>query len=151
MSNIIEFERIELVWEKLMFEDLPDQPGLYQIYGTSPLYGLDTLLYIGIADSLKKRLASHLQNKLSFIGKQPNKTFRVAHCEKHLLSIVEDILIVMHKPSFNSSRLINVSEKTKDKYYYVQNHGDRGLLNIETTNYYFVHTVDIEKADLSEE
>lgn len=148
MQDNVTFERIELDWKRVNIENMPDHSGLYQIYGTSPLYGLDTLLYIGIAGNLKDRLSSHLKTELSFIGKQPNKTFRIAHFQGELLPVIEDILIVMHKPSFNSSRIINVSAKAKTKYLYIQNHGDRGLLNIETTNYYFVNPESIEKTDL---
>lgn len=139
MKRSITFEIITLEWKQVEeIEELPEEPGLYQIYGTSPVYGMNTLLYIGQAEDLKRRVPDHFDEK-STIGRQPSKTCRYTKLETELLTAVEDILIVMHKPSFNSSRLINVSKMTKEIPLYIQNHGDRGMLNLETTNYYFIN------------
>lgn len=134
----VQFEKITLDWKKELVENIPVESGLYQIYGTSPLYGMETLLYIGQAFNLKERISGHFGSDKSFIGRQPNKTVRFATLPKDLLTMVEETLIIMHKPSFNSARLINVSQKVKEKAIYIQNHGDRGILNIENTNYYFL-------------
>ena len=134
----IEFEIMTLFWKKANYEDIPTDSGLYQIYGTSPLYGMETLLYIGKAENLKLRIKSHYKSEESFIGRQPNKTIRYAILSLDLLTMVEETLIIMHKPSFNSARLIQVSQAAKTRPIYIQNHGDRGMLNIENTNFYFL-------------
>ena len=77
-------------------------------------------------------------DKKNVIGRQANLSCRFATVPEHLLSVVEQTLIVMYKPSFNSIGLKDVSKSVKEKGYYIQNHGERGLLNYETTNYYFL-------------
>lgn len=140
----IEFEIVTLDWIKADYKESPDTPGIYQIYGTSPIYGMDTLLYIGQTKSLKNRLKEHFENKDGVIGRQPNKSCRYATLSNDLLNIVEQTLIAMHKPSFNSARLIQVSTGVKLRPIYIQNHGERGMLNIENTNFYFLHPNDNE-------
>ncbi len=139
----IEFEIITLNWMKADYKDFPANSGVYQIYGTSPLYGIDTLLYIGQAKNLKTRISNHFDCENGVIGRQPNKSCRYATLDdQSLLDVVEQTLIIMHKPSFNSARLLQVSPMVKAKPYYFQNHGDRGMLNIENTNYYFLNQVN---------
>ncbi len=133
----VTFKLITLDWIKDDYRNVPEEPGVYQIYGTSPLYGVDTLLYIGQAENLRKRLKGHFEFKEGVIGRQPNKTCRYAVLHEDLLDAAEQTLIIMHKPSFNSARLINVSSGVRKDRYYIQNHGERGMLNIEVTNYYF--------------
>jgi excinuclease UvrABC nuclease subunit len=139
------FKRITLNWKKKETKEIaeiPSKRGLYQIYGTSPVYGMDTLLYIGMGENLQKRINDHISSEKSFIGRQPNKTIRYAEfpqeVESSLLAITEQILIVMYKPSFNSSSVINIKDVDKAKYYYIQNRGERGILSMEVTNYYFI-------------
>jgi len=137
----MEFEVITLDWKIIKdvedIKNLSPDSGVYQIYGDSPIYGRDTLLYIGKASNFKNRVNGHISNIESFITRQPNINFRFAKVELNLLSIVEQILIVMHKPSFNSANIIEISSKAKQKGYYIQNHGKRGLLHLEVTNFYF--------------
>ena len=137
----VEFEIVTLEWKNVNadFFNLPKTSGIYQIYGDSPIYGQNQLLYIGKAANLFDRINNgHLANENSFITRQPNKSYRYANVESELISIVEEILIIMHKPSFNSSSLINVSDATKSSYYYIQNHGERGMLHLEVSNFYFL-------------
>lgn len=145
----VTFEKIILNWEKKDYTSFPTSSGVYQIYGSSPLYGIDTLLYIGKGISLKKRISYHLGDKENVIGRQANLSCRFATVPAHLLDVVEQTLIVMYKPSFNSIGLKNVSQSVKEKGYYIQNHGERGLLNYETTNYYFL--TDLEDMIVQEE
>lgn len=140
----IEFEIITLDWRKADYNDFPNDPGVYQIYGTSPLYGMDTLLYIGQAHNLRNRIKKHFDFKEGVIGRQPNKSCRYAKVQPDLLNVVEQTLIIMHKPSFNSARLIKVSPEVTTRGFYIQNHGDRGMLNIENTNFYFLNVADKE-------
>jgi hypothetical protein len=134
----VTFEIITLEWKKKDYKDFPIESGVYQIYGSSPLYGIDTLLYIGQAKNLRKRINDHLGNEENLIGRQANLSCRYAKVSEHLLDVVEQTLIVMYKPSFNSTGLKNVHPSVREKGYYIQNHGARGLLNYETTNYYFL-------------
>ncbi|MBI1780753.1 MAG: GIY-YIG nuclease family protein [Sphingobacteriales bacterium] len=134
----ISFKIITLNWVKGDISQIPTESGVYQIYGTSPLYGIDTLLYIGQAKNLNHRLKTHFESKESVIGRQPNKSCLFATVNESLLDVVEQTLIVMHKPSFNSASLINVKPIVKSDAFYIQNHGERGMLNIEVTNYYFL-------------
>jgi hypothetical protein len=72
------------------------------------------------------------------IGRQANLSCRYAVVSEIFLDIVEQTLILMYEPSFNSIGLKNVKPSVREKGYYIQNHGERGLLNYETTNYYFL-------------
>lgn len=142
---MLTFEIVTLNWENIGYSInlIPNESGVYQIYGDSPLYGQNTLLYIGSAENLHERIANqHMRwRDISFITKQPNITFRIAKIDQSIIRIVEEILIVMHKPSFNSSSVINISPKSREHYIYIQNHGERGMLNLEVTNYYFINNI----------
>lgn len=150
MEKKIDFYKVTLDWQKVEYNSTPSKIGVYQIYGTSPIYGVDTLLYIGQTKRFDRRHKEHFDNTLGFIGRQPNLTCRFAELPNItvgkmsralLLTAVEEVLIIMHKPSFNSQRLINISkpikEITNEHLLYIQNHGERGMLNLEVTNYYF--------------
>ena len=149
-----DFEIIPLRWENAYFDwktknynVFPNASGIYQIYGTSPLYGLDTLLYIGQAKDLRYRIKQHFESSESFIGRQPNKSCRYALLDPSSLTIVEQTLIAMHKPSFNSANLINLHNDSKSRFIYIQNLGERGILNIEVTNYFFLLNPNIFNDD----
>ena len=135
--STITFEIITLDWTKANYKDFPTTSGVYQIYGT--------LLYIGQAINLNSRIKDHIDFKDGVIGRQANLTCRYAVAPKEQLNIIEQTLIVMYKPSFNSIGLKNVSQSVKEKGYYIQNHGERGLLNHETTNFYFLNHNQLEK------
>lgn len=139
------FEIITLEWKKTTPDKFPGAPGVYQVYGTSPLYGVDTLLYIGKATNLNDRIKAHFDPEVGVLGRQPNKTCRFAEVPAELLDVVEQILIVMHKPSFNAASLKRVSQKLRENAYYLQNHGDRGMLNLENTNFYFLANVKLKE------
>lgn len=149
--NEIKFRIITLNWVKADYGNFPNKPGFYQIYGTSPIYGMDTLLYLGKSKNLKDRITQHFESTESFIGRQPNKSCRYALLSDNVimleettlpkdsidysLNMIEETLIVMHKPTFNSARLVKLAPHLNAIY--IQNHGERGMLNIETTNFYF--------------
>lgn len=151
-NNIfIRFRIITLDWmftvpERKGFADysfnVPDKSGLYQIYGWSETYGENALLYIGKAVSLKTRLDQHL-NQDSSISRQQALSIRYAvykvnEAEKGLFNLeaLESILIAVHKPSMNSQN-INSLRSIKEPVL-IQNHGERGALNIQITNSYWV-------------
>jgi hypothetical protein len=147
--EVVTFEKITLEWIMEEYSKFQDESGVYQIYGSSPLYGIDTLLYIGQAKNLRNRVKYHLGDKENVIGRQANLSCRYAIVPKNLLNVVEQTLTVMYKPSFNSMGLKNVTDDVRRKGYYIQNHGQRGMLNYETTNYYFL--TSLEKMIMQEE
>jgi excinuclease UvrABC nuclease subunit len=128
-------------------EKLPKVSGIYQIYGDSPIYGQNVLLYIGKSINIVHRINVHEKDSGDPVTRQPNRSFRYALLDESKLSEIEDILIVMHKPSFNSSQMKDVGEKAKSKFIYIQNHGERGMLHLEVTNFYFVKGIH-ETTDL---
>ncbi|PUZ23430.1 hypothetical protein DCC81_23925 [Chitinophaga parva] len=134
----ITFEIVTLKWQSLKYTEVGDACGVYQVYGTSPLYGIDTLLYIGRSINPKARLKDHFEFTEGALGRQPNKSCRFAEVAGELIEIVEATLIAMYKPSFNIAGLNNVEYKAKERAIYIQNHGERGMLNYENTNYYFL-------------
>lgn len=107
----IEFERVTLDWEKNTCHNAPSTSGVYQIYGTSPLYGIDTLLYIGHADNLNRRLKEHFEHHDKAIGRQPNKSCRFAQFTDvaglALLKNIEQTLIVMYKPRHYPAKCVS--------------------------------------------
>jgi hypothetical protein len=111
--------------------------GLYLIYGDSLLYGRNVLLYIGRSVDVGGRLQAHLQED-GFIGRQPNLSYRFANADEKTIKILEPLLIVMHKPSFNSANLQDLPPESKSHPILIHNHGERGSLLLEVSNYYFL-------------
>lgn len=134
----MEFEVVTLEWRRLLEnESGPAEPGLYQIYGDSALYGRDVLLYIGQAGSLVARLAQHFS--LSPVTRVNNVCVRVAPCEPQLLDVAESILIATHKPSMNAEYIHTPKmPEAVERPYLIQNHGERGALSLQVTNSYWV-------------
>ena len=120
--------------------DIPNTAGLYQIYGASSIYGLNSLLYIGKSKNLKARLNNHLSED-TMISRQQNLSIRYACVSSdqsdidNILEIVETINIAIHKPCLNSKSIITPYKKS---LYLVENHGERGVLNLQVTNSYWV-------------
>ncbi len=133
-----EFEIITLEWQCLADGELgPREPGLYQIYGDSAVYGRDCLLYIGQAGSLATRLDQHLA--ISPVTRVNNRSIRIARCGPALLDVAESILITTHKPSMNAEYIhAPKSPEATSRPFLVENHGDRGSLTLQVTNSYWV-------------
>jgi len=89
-------------------QDIWDKAGCYQIYGDHPVYGRDSLLYIGITNtSFKVRFKKHL---LDFIGYHVNLS--VNFCLKDEIDLqgraleeIEALLISSHMPALNKEYL----------------------------------------------
>ncbi len=120
---------------------MPNSAGLYQVYGASSIYGLNSLLYIGKTKNLKTRLNDHLL-KDTMISRQQNLSIRYASVSSdqypdtdNILEIVETINIAIHKPCLNSKSVITPYKKS---LYLVENHGERGVLNLQVTNSYWM-------------
>jgi hypothetical protein len=131
------FRVLTLDWRRLGDgEPIPAEPGLYQLYGDSLLYGRDVLLYIGQAGSLASRLGPELVN--SRMIRVNNLSVRVALCDRELLDVAESVLIANHKPSMNAEYVHSPkSPEATERLYLVQNHGDRGALTLQVTNSYW--------------
>jgi len=154
-NMLITFKIITLDWkltvpEKKAFAkyllNVPEEPGLYQIYGWSETYGENALLYIGKANNLKTRLSQHF-NEDSSISRQQTLLIRYAEVEEKLFNLeaLESILIAVHKPSMNSQN-INSLRNIKEPVL-IQNHGERGALNIQITNSYWVDQTEENEND----
>lgn len=98
---------------------------LYQIYGTHPIYGPETLLYIGKSE--QKNIADRIKNHTwidnqandckiyiatcgTFINwnewnNDKNKRYDMYDCDKIKISSIESLLIYAHQPSYNSQSL----------------------------------------------
>ncbi len=80
---------------------LPGKPGVYQFYSDK-----DEILYIGKAKNIKKRVASHIQNKNKYAKNQllMTKTKRIEHVvvdnESEAL-LLENNMIKKYKPRYN--------------------------------------------------
>jgi len=92
-----------------------DDYGVYQIYGTHPIYGSDVLLYIGKADrqTLGVRIPQH--DKWAYTSDSNNVKVYTGHLGANeevsdeewsrLIDIAERLLIFTHKPAYNSSNI----------------------------------------------
>ena len=92
-----------------------DDYGLYQIYGTHPIYGSDVLLYIGKAEqqTLGVRIQQH--EKWAYTSDANNIRVYTGHLGANtevsdeewtkLIDIAERLLIYTHKPAYNSSNI----------------------------------------------
>ncbi len=131
--------RIDIIWEGPLTADTAhnlhssDDYGIYQIYGDHPVYGSETLLYIGRSRGQKfgVRIKEHdvepwLGSSSQFyVGRLCGET-QVKNKEwNHRIDVAEKILIYVHAPSWNSSNIqgFNVNEDT-----HIFNWRDRGLL-----------------------
>lgn len=131
------FEVITLDWEIAATpKHLPEEAGIYQCYGDSPIYGGNSLLYIGQSTDVRSRVAEHLSLN-GKLASQNGKSFRFARCPAELLTCAESILICTHKPSMNAEFIDKPSEIKKRVL--VENHGERGVLALQVTNIYWVH------------
>jgi excinuclease UvrABC nuclease subunit len=151
MSHNIEMQEtktfviVTLEWKKVSIENfehaVPSSSGLYQIYGWSETYGENALLYVGKSNNLNERLKQHI-NKDTALSRQQGLSIRYALHEGletengKSLEALESILIAVHKPSMNTQNINSL--RHTDYYVLVQNHGERGALNIQITNSYWV-------------
>ncbi|MEZ9339516.1 hypothetical protein AB4176_16705 [Vibrio splendidus] len=128
---------------------------LYQVYGSHPVYGTDSLLYIGLSDrtTIFERLNEHswIQNQADqckiFIASCGNFTGweawskdnreRYDHYEGESikLSAIESLLIYAHQPSYNSASLKSTS--FAEKPFRLFNSGRRALLLPEVSTQFY--------------
>lgn len=95
--------------------------GIYQIYGTHPIYGSDVLVYIGKASNqtFATRLKQHkwVQNTANpnelkyYIGRvSGEKTPKFQKWEDYI-NLSEQLLIYAHAPAFNSQNLNSIKDE----------------------------------------
>lgn len=96
--------------------------GLYQYYGEHPIYGQNTLLYLGSAtkQSLGKRLSQHNWHLWSatpveiYVGRLcTDKPIEIT-VARQKLCLAESILLFSHSPGFNTSNLNSIGHKGDD-------------------------------------
>jgi hypothetical protein len=95
----------------------PDDYGLYQVYGTHPVYGADTLLYIGRVEQQRfgVRLAQHgwcginpdSNRVLFYVGRLfgiPHPDTDAEWCRQ--IELAERLLIHAHQPAQNTQKTL---------------------------------------------
>ena len=117
-----------------------DDYGLYQIYGHHIVYGANSLLYIGKAESLtfSQRFSQHRSGWLSEEEGVSIRIGRIASEDyaddppdwsdwREVLRDAEALTIYWHSPAYNSSNI----ETYNGQRLKVANRGDRGALCAE--------------------
>ncbi|RJX75236.1 hypothetical protein DZ860_00685 [Vibrio sinensis] len=143
---------------------------LYQIYGSHPVYGRDSLLYIGLSDrdEIFKRLEEHtwIQNQADLCQiyiascgnfanweawrKDGRKRYDRNESKNITLSAIESLLIYAHQPSYNSAGLKSTSFAAKP--FRLFNSGKRALLLPEVSTQFYSDSkqalpVELEQSD----
>lgn len=130
------------------YEVTSDDIGLYQIYGSHPLYGSDVLVYIGRTQDqkgFKSRLnnrwvinnGNDVNNVKIYLGKIFSDSKRLTDSEiNSSIEKAEVLMIHALKPAFNSSNIQSVKDFNED--YIVYNRGSyRSLYPILDSNYFW--------------
>lgn len=137
--------------------DSPTDYGIYQIYGSHPVYGHNVLLYIGKANyqTFGERLYQHEK----WLINQDSTNIRVytgrISSDDELdttwedkIDIAESLLIYSHQPACNSSNIKTIP-KNIPKEIHVFNWEDRGMLLPEVSAYrYLAANKDFESYKL---
>ena len=146
------------------YDNTADRIGLYQIYGTHPLYGNDVLLYIGRTKN-NNGFASRLNNRWETIYDSDNANVKIylgtifTDTENNLtteeeyeqIEYAEVLLINAMKPALNSSNIKSVGKKYIDinKNYLDKSYSVNNLNNYKsiypqlTSGYYWNNFLNI--------
>jgi hypothetical protein len=170
-----ELKIFHLYWKKHLWSDAVSHNfndfdtdrdfGIYQVYGDHPVYGDDTLLYIGKAavQTFTKRMKQHydmdrwpVQLKRIHFGyfceldDLSPKNGEDAISWEDAISIVESMLIKSHVPAFNGAG-VNDVVKGPDTGILVFNQGEKGKLFPEVSGLrYSGQYLDSEKYNFEE-
>ncbi len=141
------------------YDNTADKIGLYQIYGTHPLYGNDVLLYIGrTKNKFKNRLRNRWviengndsENVKIYLGTiySPRETI-TDDDEKKKIEKAEVLLINALKPAYNSSNVQSVGKLYMENRYLVKNMNNyRNLYPILSSEYFLEdHILNIQYVD----
>lgn len=132
--------RILDVYNSQEFTSISDEQNiLYQVYGFSPIYGNDKLLYIGLTSKdYNTRISQHLKRIFSrglslevVIGKIDEKYH-------DRLEEIESILIAHHKPSYNSKYITKIKMTEEMNNVMIHNHGYKRDLLLECSNIWWL-------------
>ncbi len=142
---------IQIGWEKKPYNeetikelDAEDYYGVYQIYGHHPVYGDNTLLYIGKAN--QQTFAMRLKDRTEFEetvlrpeSMRIGRIFKTADTENanwdDIVDIVEKILIRTHAPAYNSTDIKGLKwYDDEEKHYIIKNWYEYGLLLPEVSS-----------------
>ncbi|MBI3147472.1 MAG: hypothetical protein HYZ17_03045 [Betaproteobacteria bacterium] len=121
-----------------------DDVGLYQWYGDHPVYGAETLLYIGMA--FDQRLGERLEQEnwgewipstpSLYVGRVCTENGSAPNNGRTIVMTAEKVLLFSHSPAFNSSNLNNIDGVAQDVR--VLNWGMRKSLLPEVSVYRWV-------------
>jgi len=113
--------------------------GVYQLYGTHPIYGFNSLLYIGMAgeQTLSERISQHKRffgkywiprARKVFVGRLMGERPSLSAWSEEI-ALAEKLLIFSHCPPMNSSGLnVQITKKDREYGYHVFNWGQHGVL-----------------------
>lgn len=126
------------LWEHI------DQPGIYVIYANHPLYGRESLVYIGMTETtFRKRLQQHLNGRF-FFHNEVSIRFGLVYAlgknlvrDKTTLENIESILISCHAPALNRQNIDEPRKSIGKDYVHIYNVGNRGELQQECTSSWF--------------
>ena len=151
MMNVIDLEwegSFKILYDrdedKYLLHEIPTEllsdSGLYQIYGSHPVYGRDVLLYIGetkrnIDDTrtFKKRLGEHFSNKF-FDHTNLSIYLAPISVKQELIEQVESVLIYSHIPALNKKYIDCPKDGCENLL--IRNYGFMGSLNHVCTGYW---------------
>jgi len=135
-----------------IYDNTADKIGLYQVYGTHPLYGNDKLLYIGKTQNkngfksrLKKRWvienSKDDENVKIYLGTIFSYNEDIKNKENDFIEKAEVLLINALKPAFNSSNIQSVDKKLIEQNYIIYNYNNyRDIYPILSTEYFWKDT-----------
>ena len=154
-------EEIKVLWEgpfsiEEITEDKIDtkydvtarSKGLYQVYGSHPLYGDGVLVYIGrTKDSFQSRLnsrwvienGSDAENVQIYLGTifSDSKKIEAKNIDK-MIEKSEVLLINAMKPAYNSSNIQSVQDKLLKQKFIIHNEGNyRNLYPVLDSKYFW--------------
>lgn len=127
----------EIITEKLYINDV----GLYQVYGTHPIYGRNVLLYIGLTnDSIFHRMLNHHKEWMKYEYDDLQIYYGEIVSENVVtnkeIEVSEKMLIYFCAPAYNSNELLGKSLEVKEKIT-VRNFGKIGSLPTEVSTIWY--------------
>jgi len=138
--------------EPSIYENTADRIGLYQVYGTHPLYGSDKLLYIGRTKD-KRGFQGRLKNRWVIENGCDDENVRIylgtifsydediKNQENDFIEKAEVLLINALKPAFNSSNIQSVDKRLIEQEYTIYNHNNyRDIYPILSTKHFWKDT-----------
>ena len=153
---------VQLTWKRYSYDDVTVKTlnngcdyGIYQIYGTHPVFGEDVLLYIGKAQdqTFWKRFSQHddfiVTNINHFsrihVGRLIESNFCTKETWGNVIDHIEPLLINAHLPPYNAKDIKGVLSASEYLEYHVLNYGDLGSLLPEVSGFRYSNLLWNEK------